>query len=303
MRVSDSTSGNVGIAITEAIGLTGLIQYGLRMSADLENAMTSIERVEDYSKINTERAEGIHLKIPEGSVEFSKVNLKYSTNSDHILKDVDFTIRSKEKVGIIGRTGAGKSSVISTLFRLYDIDGQIKIDDVDIKTMKLNSLRTQLSIIPQNPVLFTGTLRSNLDPYRRHTDNVLWKALEEVYIKDIVKDLNDEIAEGGSNFSIGQRQLICLARAVLKNNKILVLDEATANVDPNTETLIQKTIKEKFADCTVFTIAHRLETIMNSDKILVLDKGKLIEFDSPSSLLNDEYSRFYLMSKQAGLIN
>lgn len=297
----DSTSGSVGIAITEAIGLSGLIQYGLRTSADLENAMTSIERIEEYSKIDTEHEDGNLVTITNGSVEFVKVHLKYPTNPDYILTNINFNVRPGEKIGIIGRTGSGKSSIISTIFRLYDIDGEIKIDNVDINKIQLNRLRSQLSIIPQNPLLFTGTIKTNLDPYGRYSDHLLWEALESVYMKDVINDLNVKIEEGGSNFSIGQRQLICLARALLVKNKILILDEATANVDPNTETLIQKTIDEKFLDCTIFTIAHRLDTLMNSDKILVLDNGKLLEYDATERLLRDETSKFFLIAKQAGL--
>lgn len=282
-----------------------MLQWGMRLSADLDTFMTSVERVVEYSKAEMEDDDGNKVKKwpSEGRIEYRDVNLKYSTNPDYILTNINFVIQPKEKVGIIGRTGAGKSSIISTLFRLYEVSGQIIIDNQDIKSLKLSFLRSQLSIIPQSPVLFTGTIRTNLDPNNEYSDESLWKALETVHIKDLIDDLDCKIEEGGCNYSIGQRQLFCLARAVLKKNKVLILDEATANVDPTTDALIQRTIREKFTNCTVLTIAHRLDTVMDSDKILVLDKGVLIEFDSPKNLLNNTNSRFYSMAKQAGLVN
>lgn len=281
------------------------MQWGIRVSAEIETFMTSVERVVEYSKTELEYDEGSKLKKwpTSGRIEFLDVNLKYATNPDYILKNINFVIEPKQKIGIIGRTGAGKSSIISTLFRLYKIGGQIVIDEQDIKNLKLSFLRSHISIIPQNPVLFTGTLRTNLDPNNEYSDESLWKALESAHIKDIVDDLESKIEEGGCNYSIGQRQLLCLARAALKKNKVLILDEATANVDPQTDSLIQTTIREKFSNCTILTIAHRLDTVMDSDKILVLDKGQLIEFDKPKNLLNNEKSRFYFMAKQAGLVN
>lgn len=304
--ILDSNASNVGLVITQALGLSGLVQWGIRVSAEIETFMTSVERVVEYSKVEMESEDGDNKlkKWPnEGRIEFSDVNLKYATNSDYILSDINFIVEPKQKIGIIGRTGAGKSSIISTLFRLYKIGGRIIIDGQDIKNLKFNYLRSRISIIPQNPVLFTGTLRSNLDPNNEYSDECLWKALESAHVKDIIDDIESKIDEGGCNYSIGQRQLLCLARAALKRNKILILDEATANVDPQTDSLIQKTIREKFANCTVLTIAHRLDTVMDSDKILVLDKGRLIEYDCPMNLLNNENSRFYFMAKQAGLIN
>lgn len=266
--------------------------------------MTCVERVIEYSSAESETAGGKEMNNwpKKGRVEFKDVILKYPINSHVILKNLNFVIEPKEKIGIIGRTGAGKSSIISILFRLYEVSGKIIIDDCDIKTLKLDYLRSRLSIIPQDPVLFNGTLRQNLDPNDEYSDEQIWKALESVKIRELVEDLNSKIEERGANYSIGQRQLICLGRALMRQNKILILDEATANVDPQTNSLIQKAIVEKFSNCTVLTIAHHLDTIINSDKILVLDSGSLIEFDSPKNLLNNENSRFYSMAKQAGLV-
>lgn len=185
--------------------------------------------------------------------------------------------------------GAGKSSIIQALFRLAPIEGLIQIDDIDIQKLGLKDLRSSISIIPQDPILFSGTMRSNLDPFEDKSDAELWAALEQVELKEEVASLTGglecKMSDGGSNFSMGQRQLVCLARALLRNNKILILDEATANVDPETDKFIQTTIREKFGHCTVLTIAHRLHTVMDSDKVLVMDAGQVIEYDVPHLLM------------------
>ncbi|XP_065580641.1 multidrug resistance-associated protein 1-like [Artemia franciscana] len=211
------------------------------------------------------------------------------------------------KIGIVGRTGAGKSSLTLGLFRLVEpAGGTIVIDDVDITKIGLHSLRLNLTIIPQDPVLFSGTLRVNLDPFEQHTDEKLWTALELAHLKSFAKSLtaglSHEVAEGGENLSVGQRQLICLARALLRKTKILILDEATAAVDLETDDLIQATIRKEFVNCTVLTIAHRLNTIMDSNRVMVLDKGELKEFDSPANLLNNPLSMFFGMAKDANLL-
>lgn len=190
---------------------------------------------------------------------------------------------------MVGRTGAGKSSIIQSIFRLAQNEGQILIDDVDIGAIGLHDLRKKISIIPQEAILFSGTLRFNLDPFSERKDDELWDALDQVELKSIVSamsgGLDAKVLDGGSNFSVGQRQLLCLARAILRDNKILILDEATANVDSNTDKLIQLTIRNNFANCTVITIAHRLNTIMDSDKVLVVDAGEIVEFGHPFELI------------------
>ncbi|KZC06945.1 Multidrug resistance-associated protein 4 [Dufourea novaeangliae] len=288
--------GNVGLAITQSIGLTGMFQWGMRQSTELENQMTSVERVLEYSKIESEPPlESAPDKKPkddwpdEGSVEFKDLSLRYDPAEPAVLKNLNFLIYPHEKIGIVGRTGAGKSSLIAALFRLADLEGVIKIDGVKANEIGLHDLRCKISIIPQEPFLFSGTLRRNLDPFNNYNDDVLWQALEEVELKEM--GLEAHINEGGSNLSVGQRQLVCLARAIVRNNPILVLDEATANVDPRTDELIQITIRKKFAKCTVLTIAHRLNTVMDSDRILVMDAGLAVELDAPHVLLqkNDGY--------------
>lgn len=221
------------------------------------------------------------------------------------MKNLNFTFLSQEKIGIVGRTGAGKSSLIAALFQLTETQGAILIDGRDTKYIGLHDLRSKISIIPQEPVLFSGTMRKNLDPFDEYTDKDLWSALEDVELKQAVTELagglNSKMSEGGTNFSVGQRQLVCLARAIIRNNKILVLDEATANVDPQTDALIQKTIRQKFADCTVLTIAHRLHTVMDSDKVMVMDAGTMVEFGHPHVLLQNRNGFLYGMVQQTGV--
>ncbi|CAG2165211.1 unnamed protein product, partial [Oppiella nova] len=204
----------------------------------------------------------------------------------------------------VGRTGAGKSSVIAALFRMTEPEGCVLIDGVDTKSIGLHDLRRVISIIPQDPVIFTGSVRKNLDPFDEHSDDKLWAALEEVQLKELIVQLpghlDGMVTEGGSNLSVGQRQLVCLARAILRDNKILVLDEATANVDHKTDYLIQNTIRNKFNDCTVITIAHRLNTIIDSDKVIVLDAGEIVECGMPYELLGNSEGLFSKLVRQTG---
>ncbi|XP_059225376.1 probable multidrug resistance-associated protein lethal(2)03659 [Stomoxys calcitrans] len=306
--------GDVGLAITQAMGLTGMVQWGMRQSAELENNMTSVERIVEYEDLEPEgELESKPDKKPpqswpeKGNIVFDDLCLRYSPDpkTENVLKSLNFVIAPCEKVGIVGRTGAGKSSLINALFRLSYNDGSILIDHRDTQEMGLHDLRSKISIIPQEPVLFSGSMRYNLDPFEEYSDAKLWEALEEVKLKEVVTDLpnalHSTITEGGTNFSVGQRQLVCLARAILRENRILVMDEATANVDPQTDALIQTTIRHKFHNCTVLTIAHRLHTVMDSDKVLVMDAGRALEFGSPYELLTDSKTGiFHGMVKQTG---
>ncbi|XP_054557204.1 ATP-binding cassette sub-family C member 4 isoform X2 [Talpa occidentalis] len=302
-------AGQVGLALSYALTLMGMFQWCVRQSAEVENMMISVERVMEYTDLEKEAPwEGQKRPPPgwphEGVIVFDNVNFSYSLDGPLVLKHLTTLIKSREKVGIVGRTGAGKSSLISALFRLSEPEGKIWIDKILTTEIGLHDLRKNMSIIPQEPVLFTGTMRKNLDPFNEHTDEELWNALKEVQLKEAIEDLpgkmDTELAESGSNFSVGQRQLVCLARAILRKNRILIIDEATANVDPRTDELIQKKIREKFAQCTVLTIAHRLNTIIDSDKIMVLDSGRLKEYDEPYILLQNQESLFYKMVQQLG---
>ncbi|XP_016079635.1 PREDICTED: multidrug resistance-associated protein 4 [Miniopterus natalensis] len=302
-------AGQVGLALSYALTLMGMFQWCIRQSAEVENMMISVERVMEYTDLEKEAPWEYQKRPPptwphEGVIVFDNVNFTYSLDGPLVLKHLTALIKSREKVGIVGRTGAGKSSLISALFRLSEPEGKIWIDKILTTEIGLHDLRKKMSIIPQEPVLFTGTMRKNLDPFNEHTDEELWNALKEVQLKEAIEDLpgkmDTELAESGSNFSVGQRQLVCLARAILRKNRILIIDEATANVDLRTDELIQKKIREKFAHCTVLTIAHRLNTIIDSDKIMVLDSGRLKEYDEPYVLLQNKESLFYKMVQQLG---
>ncbi|XP_076871404.1 ATP-binding cassette sub-family C member 4 isoform X2 [Brachyhypopomus gauderio] len=305
----DLEAGSVGLALSYAVTLMGMFQWGVRQSAEVENMMTSVERVVEYTELEDEAPWETQLHPPpdwpnQGLITFDQVNFSYGPDGPVVLKNMTAIFRPREKVGIVGRTGAGKSSLISALFRLAEPEGKIYVDGVLTSQIGLHDLRQKMSIIPQDPVLFTGTMRKNLDPFKQHSDEDLWKALEEVQLKPVVEELPNKLeavlAESGSNFSVGQRQLVCLARAILRKNRILIIDEATANVDPRTDELIQKTIREKFQECTVLTIAHRLNTIIDSDRILVLDAGQIHEYDEPHVLLQNKEGILYKMVQQSG---
>ncbi|XP_018010740.1 ATP-binding cassette sub-family C member 4-like [Hyalella azteca] len=303
-------SGDVGLAIYCALMLTNTLQWGVRQSAEVENQMISVERVLALSELQPEAPliSDVDANIKPGwpttgQIDFRNVSLRYEENQPVVLKNISFTISSGEKIGIVGRTGAGKSSLISCLLRLTEPTGQINIDGVDIGKLGLHALRKNISIIPQDPVLFTGSLRMNLDPFNEYSDDQLWNALNEVQMKEAVQaspdGLDHTVEEGGSNLSVGQRQLVCLARAILSHNRILLIDEATANVDSKADELIQQTIREKFKQCTVLTVAHRLQTIMDSTRVMVISDGKIQELDAPHSLLQDRASLFSRLVRQA----
>lgn len=295
-------AGKVGLAVSQATLLTGLLQWGIRQWAELENCMTSVERVVEYSKANIEPKKNKYVENwpKDGKISFNNVRMRYVKSLSPVLRNISFSVKPQEKIGIIGRTGAGKSSIISALFKLYNVDGSIEIDGVDLKAISFENLRRKISIIPQDPLLFVGTLRDNLDPYNEYSDPELWNSLRRVDLKPFVENLEMNVTEGGAPFSAGQKQLICMARAILKNNKILVLDEATANVDPETDALIQQTIRKKFSDCTILIIAHRLDNVMDCDKVMVLERGSIIEFGGPDELLKNDEGHFYAMVKAAG---
>ncbi|CAH8631022.1 unnamed protein product [Schistosoma margrebowiei] len=250
---------------------------------------------------------------PEGIIEFINYGTKYRPELNLALKSINFKVDKGEKLGIVGRTGSGKSSLVLGLFRMLEAaEGKILIDGFDISKIGLHDLRNRLTLIPQDPILFSGTLRFNLDPFNHYTDEAIWHALELANLKSFIKDANNNndanygldmnISEGGSNISLGQRQLVCLARALLRHTSILVLDEATAAIDMQTDHLIQETIRREFSSCTVITIAHRLNTVLDYDRILVLEDGQMKELDSPKMLLQNKNSAFYSLAKDAHLV-
>ncbi|XP_068114091.1 ATP-binding cassette sub-family C member 2 [Hyperolius riggenbachi] len=303
-------SGTVGLSISSALNVTQTLNWVVRMTSELETNIVAVERVDEYIKVENEAPWETSQRPPEdwpdkGVVKFVDYKVRYRPELDLVLHGINCTVDSMEKVGIVGRTGAGKSSLTNCIFRIIEAaGGQIIIDGVDIASIGLHDLRNKLTIIPQDPVLFSGTLRMNLDPFDQYTDEEVWKALELSHLKPYVEGLQERlhyaVSEGGENLSVGQRQLVCLARALLRKSKILILDEATAAVDLETDDLIQRTIRSEFADCTVLTIAHRLHTIMDSNKVMVLDAGKIIEYNSPEKLLQSN-GHFASMARDAGI--
>ncbi|XP_005743982.1 canalicular multispecific organic anion transporter 1 [Pundamilia nyererei] len=303
-------SGLVGLSISYALNVTQTLNWLVRMTSELETNIVAVERVSEYTELENEADWVTDTRPPQqwpeaGRVKFENYKVRYRPELDLVLHGITCDIDSTEKIGIVGRTGAGKSSLTNCLFRIIEAaEGRIRIDDVDIATIGLHDLRNRLTIIPQDPVLFSGSLRMNLDPFDKFSDEEIWRALELSHLKSYVSGLQEglqhEVAEGGENLSVGQRQLLCLARALLRKSRILILDEATAAVDLETDNLIQNTIRKEFSDCTVLTIAHRLHSIMDSSRVMVLDAGKVVEFDSPSNLLEKE-GHFYAMAKDAGI--
>uniref|UniRef100_A0A8C9W4M8 ATP-binding cassette, sub-family C (CFTR/MRP), member 3 n=1 Tax=Scleropages formosus TaxID=113540 RepID=A0A8C9W4M8_SCLFO len=308
----DSLSpGLVGLSVSYALQVTMSLNWMVRMTSDLESNIVAVERVKEYSETETEAPWDVEDKKPPpewpqtGKVEFLNYSVRYREGLDLVLKNLTLSIKGGEKIGIVGRTGAGKSSMTLCLFRLLEAaSGEITVDGVKISEIGLHDLRSKLTIIPQEPVLFSGDLRMNLDPFEKYSDDEVWRALELSHLKKFVANhpskLNLECTEGGENLSVGQRQLVCLARALLRKTRILILDEATAAIDLETDDLIQSTIRTQFEDCTVFTIAHRLNTIMDYTRVLVLDKGRIAEFDTPANLIAQK-GIFYGMAKDAGL--
>ncbi|XP_071994663.1 multidrug resistance-associated protein 1-like [Engystomops pustulosus] len=289
------TSGTVGLSITYALNITQTLNFWVRKACEIETNGVAIERICEYEEMEKE-APWILPRRPaadwpdRGTIEFTNYQARYREDHDLALRDVSFRLHETEKLGIVGRTGAGKSTLTNCLFRIVErAGGRIVIDGIDIATIGLHDLRSKLNIIPQDPVLFSGTLRMNLDPLDKQSDADLWEALDLCHLKNFVqslpKKLYHEISEGGENLSVGQRQLICLARALLRKTKILVLDEATASIDMETDNLVQSTIRKAFSDCTVLTIAHRLHTVLDSERVLVLDGGRVVEFDEPQRLI------------------
>ncbi|KAM0162850.1 hypothetical protein ACHAQE_001634 [Botrytis cinerea] len=317
-------AGSAGLSLSYAISFTENVLWMVRLYSMNEQNMNSVERIKEYLDVEQEAAEYIEETEPaknwpsQGSVEFINYTTRYREDLDPVLRNVSFKIRPLEKVGIVGRTGAGKSSLALALFRgLEAEEGKILIDEVDVGLIGLRDLRERITIVPQDPTLFTGTIRSNLDPFNLFTDEDIFTALRRVHLigavgtstapstpgvsrppsleslsgstttnKNIFLNLNSTVTESGNNLSQGQRQLLCLARALLKQPKVLMMDEATASIDYTTDAKIQETIRE--LKSTIITIAHRLQTIVDYDKVLVLDKGEVVEYAHPHELLKKE---------------
>jgi ABC-type multidrug transport system fused ATPase/permease subunit len=288
----------LSLSLSSAFAMVGWLKWLVALSADVEASMNSAERIKYYTETLLpeetpevkEKYKAIAPDWPtEGRIEATNMKMSYK-NGPLVLKGISFSVDKMEKIGIAGRTGCGKSSLMVALFRIENLkEGSLKIDDVDINSVSLLDLRSRIGIIPQDAVIFSLTVRFNLDPFNNHTDEEIWNVLEAVEMKDTVMSfpgkLEEPVADGGENFSMGQRQLICIARVLLRKPKVLVMDEATASVDNETDALVQRMIRDKFKNCTVLTIAHRLHTVIDSDRIMLLSAGNLMEFDDPKKLI------------------
>ena len=303
-----AASGGVGVVftgliLTYALEVPKFLKFGTMMAARVESEFNSVERVVQYLKVDTEADEDTPPEVKKAlpatfasksTLAFRNYSMRYRDGLPLVLKDVSFTIADGEKIGIVGRTGSGKSSILVSIFRMVEgSSGSILLNGVDISTLGLRDLRESMCMIPQDPFLFSGTLRENIDPFNAvQADKDVWDALEMVGLKGVVGALPEGLAtvmsDGGGNFSQGQRQLICMARALLRKARILMLDEATASIDLETDNKIQAAIRTAFSHCTVLTIAHRLDTVMDSDRIIVMEKGVVAEIDAPKTLLDNK---------------
>ncbi|NXW99196.1 MRP1 protein, partial [Larus smithsonianus] len=303
--------GTAGFSVSYALQITGVLNWMVRSWTEIENNIVSVERVREYLRTPKEAPWTLNGKLQdqvwltEGRIEFRNYSLRYRPNLELALKRVNLTINGQEKIGITGRTGAGKSTLAVGLLRLVEAaEGAILIDGLDIAQLGLHDLRTKIAVIPQDPVLFSGSLRMNLDPLNRYTDADIWTALELTQLKNFVADLPDQLeskcTDQGENLSTGQQQLVCLARALLWKAKILILDEATAAVDLETDLQIQSALKTHFRDSTVLTIAHRINNLMDCDRILVLENGQIAEFDTLENLIAQK-GLFYRLMEESGL--
>eukprot|EP01127_Copromyxa_protea_P009587 TRINITY_DN2277_c0_g1_i1.p1 TRINITY_DN2277_c0_g1~~TRINITY_DN2277_c0_g1_i1.p1 ORF type:complete len:1277 (+),score=324.69 TRINITY_DN2277_c0_g1_i1:241-3831(+) len=320
----DSDFYDAGLMVA-TVSITPQLVWQLKQFAQnltmTETQMNSVERIRQFVELPAEAPEISRfiemprkykdvLHIPKdwpsgGKIEFKNVEMRYREDRPIVLKGISVSFNAREKIGIVGRTGSGKSTLMQVLFRMVELtSGNIYIDDVDIATLGLKELRSNLAIIPQEPTMFTGTVRYNVDPFNEYSDGEIWEALElsslKKYITSLPNQLEDEVTENGANFSVGQRQLMCMARALLKNPKILLMDEATASVDMETDKVIQETIRKSFANATLLVIAHRINTIIDMDRILVLSDGKVVEFDTPRALLSNPDGVFTKMVKATG---
>jgi ATP-binding cassette, subfamily C (CFTR/MRP), member 1 len=289
-----------GLVLSYILSIVQMIQFTVRQLAEVENGMNATERLHYYGTELDEEAPLHTVEVAkswpqQGEIIFDNVQMRYRQGLPLVLQGLTMHVKGGERIGIVGRTGAGKSSIMSTLFRLVEISGgSITIDGMNISKIGLADLRSRLAIIPQDPTLFRGTIRSNLDPFHEHSDLELWSALRQA---DLVSDeatlddkspgrihLDGVVEEEGLNFSLGQRQLMALARALVRNSQIIVCDEATSSVDMETDDKIQRTIATGFKGKTLLCIAHRLRTIINYDRICVMDQGKIVELDTPPAL-------------------
>ena len=302
----------VALVITYSLQTAGVFNWVVQQFAEVETNMNAIERLDHYvNNLEHEAPAEIPAQKPaeewphQGEIRFNDIQMRYRPELPLVLHGISFTVKPGERVSVVGRTGSGKSSIMQALFRMVELSGgSIEIDGVDIARIGLADLRHRLAIIPQDPVLFNGSFRTNLDPFGNYSDQEIWDALARANMKSYISELDGgldaEVAEGGENLSAGQRQLLCLARAMLVKAKVLVMDEATASVDLKTDALIQQAIRQDFAGVTTICIAHRLNTIIDFDRVLVLREGRVVEYDTPKNLLMDPNGLFTSMVNETG---
>merc|ERR1711871_251960 len=309
----------VGLSVLYLMQGGDALQWCIRQSSDVENMMISVERIQQYVDLapeaELETEQGLKLKETgwpgKGTITIKRLGVSYRKDNSKLpgafaLRDVSATIPAGTKVALVGRTGSGKSTMLSALFRLVEAEeGTIQIDDVNLKNIGLHEARGAIANIPQTPWLFSGSIRANVDPFHQRSDEDIWNVLDEVQLKSVFdkEGLDFELAEAGGNLSVGERQLVCLARALLSQRSVITLDEATANVDHVTDRLIQDTVRSKFSGKTLIVIAHRLNTIIDSDLVLVLDSGRLVESGTPHELLCRDGSVFSSMCRDTGPAN
>ncbi|RHN39251.1 putative xenobiotic-transporting ATPase [Medicago truncatula] len=293
--------GLVGLSLSYAFTLTGAQIFWTRWFSNLSNYIISVERINQFIHIPAKPPSIVDNNRPpsswpsKGKIDLEGLEIRYRPNSPLVLKGITCTSKEGSRAGVVGRTGSGKSTLISALFRLVEPSrGDILIDGINICSIGLRDLRTKLSIIPQEPTLFKGSIKTNLDPLGLHSDDEIWKTVEKCQLKETISKLSSlldsSVSDEGGNWSLRQRQLFCLGRVLLKRNKILVLDEATASIDSSTDAILQRVIRQEFAECTVITVAHRVPTVIDSDMVMVLSYGKLVEYDEPSKLMNTNSS-------------
>ncbi|WJX71041.1 Multidrug resistance-associated protein 7, variant 2 [Trifolium repens] len=303
------TSGFIGMALSYGLTLNSSLVYSIQSQCTIASQIISVERLNQYMHIESEAEEIVEGNRPPtnwpvaGKVEIKDLKIRYRPEGPLVLHGITCIFEAGHKIGIVGRTGSGKSTLISALFRLVEpAGGKIIVDGIDISSIGLHDLRSRFGIIPQDPTLFNGTVRYNLDPLSQHTDKEIWEVLGKCQLREVVQEkdegLNSSVVEDGSNWSMRQRQLFCLGRALLRRSRILVLDEATASIDNSADMILQKTIRTEFADCTVITVAHRIPTVMDCTMVLSISDGKLAEYDEPMSLMKREESLFRKLVKE-----
>ncbi|KAI3848476.1 hypothetical protein MKX03_031743 [Papaver bracteatum] len=298
--------GFVGMALSYGLSLNMFFVTSVKLQCTVSDYIISVERLNQYMYIPSEAPEVIEGNRPMpswpavGRVEIHDLKIRYRLNTPIVLQGISCTFEGGHKIGIVGRTGSGKSTLIGALFRLVEpLEGKIIIDSIDISTIGLHDLRSCLGIIPQDPTLFNGTVRYNLDPLSQHSDQEIWEVLRKCQLEEALHDKEGGLdSSDGVNWSMGQRQLFCLGRALLRRSKILVLDEATASIDNATDYILQKTIRTEFASCTVITVAHRIPTVMDSTMVLAISDGKIIEYGEPLKLMKEEGSLFAQLVKE-----